>query len=292
MAKFETNLSAKDKVTIAIVLFVGVMFAFVWYAIKPAITSINSIGEDIDQAKITEAQYRGKIMNLTSAETIFGSVTGDLYDSTDDYYEVMTSSQIDRMMTNYVLSFGLFPEDLTISMPLGPVDEVPYVYSEAALRRSASSVEATPTPTPIEVNTGLSSSSDSGTSAAENNTANVANASIVESLIVPYGQARDAAGSTSSSGVQAANLTLVMSGDEASCQALIDDLCTNPSVRITGFNWLEEDMVEQINEETGSRDLVGSGIIRLQVNLRLYMTNVTDYEEAVSAAVEAAGAEG
>jgi hypothetical protein len=83
-----------------------------------------------------------------------------------------------------------------------------------------------------------------------------------------------------------------MSGDEASCQALIDDLCTNPSIRITGFNWLEEVMVEQIDEETGSRELVESGMVRLQVNLRLFMTDVTNYEEAVSAAVEAAGAEG
>jgi hypothetical protein len=33
-------------------------------------------------------------------------------------------------------------------------------------------------------------------------------------------------------------------------------------------------------------------MVRLQVDLRLYMTDVTDYDEAVSAAVEAAEAEG
>jgi len=295
MAKFETNLSAKDKVTIAIVLFVGLMFAFVWYAIKPVITNINSLNEDIEQAKITQAQYKGKIMNLTSAETIFDSVTEDLYSSTSDFYELMTSSQIDRMMTNYVLSFGLFPEDLLISMPTGPVNEVPYTNSGLAAIR-ASSRAATPTPTPIEVNSNTAGTSNSSnaedSSSSERNSASAANASNVESLIVPYSQARSLAGSTQSSGVYAADVTFVMSGSESTCQALIDDLCTNPSVRITGFEWLENVSIEQIDEETGFRVLVETDVVRLQVNLRLYMTDVTDYDEAVSAAVEAAGSEG
>lgn len=289
MAKFETNLSAKDKITIAVVLFAGLMFVFVWYAIKPAVTSISSLNEDIEQASITQAQYKGKIMNLASAEAIFDSVTTDLYASTDDFYEVMTSSEIDRMMTSYVLSFGLFPEDLIITMPEGTIYEIPYNFSELGMTRLTPR-RADPTPTPVEVDTSLSASDD--TDETESNPANTANSSNVESLMVPYSQARDEAGSTEYSGVCAADVTLVISGDEWVCQALIDDLCTNPSVRITGFNWLEEVMVTQVDEESGTSTLVESGMVRLQVDLRLYMTDVTDYDEAVSAAVEAAEAEG
>lgn len=290
MAKFETNLSAKDKITIAVVLFAGLMFVFVWYAIKPAVTSISSLNEDIEQASITQAQYKGKIMNLASAEAIFDSVTTDLYASTDDFYEVMTSSEIDRMMTSYVLSFGLFPEDLVISMPEGTIAEVPYSFSELGMTRSATR-RAAPTPTPIEISTDDTSDSEDDDSSS-NSFAASATSSNVESLMVPYSEARNSAGSTESSGVCAADVTLVMSGDEAVCQALIDDLCTNPSVRITGFNWLEEVMVTQVDEESGTSTLVESGMVRLQVDLRLYMTDVTDYDEAVSAAVEAAEAEG
>ena len=106
MAKLETNLSAKDKATIAIVLFVGAVFVFSWYAIRPAIMSIRSLSDDIDQAKIQEIQCRGKVMSLASAESVFEKVVTDLNDSTSGYYEIMTSSQIDRMVTNYVLSSG------------------------------------------------------------------------------------------------------------------------------------------------------------------------------------------
>lgn len=288
MAKLETNLSNKDKATIAVVLFVGIVFAFSWYAIRPSIMSIRSLSDDIEQAKIEEAQSRGKVMSLAGAESVFGRVVTDLQDSTDDYYEVMTSSQIDRMVTNYVLSFGLFPEDLYITMPTGPVEESPYVYSQAA-DRQANMVVATPTPTPDPLADAVSSVS-STVSSVVGGTA--ADATQVESLFVPYNQARDVALSTQASNVQAADLIFVMTGSESSCQALIDDLCRKPSVRITGFSWMSVDRVEQVNEVTGDVELVEPDYVRLQVSVRLYMTDVADYEALVSDAVEAAGAEG
>ena len=288
MAKLNTNLNNKDKATIAIVLFIGAVFAFSWYGIRPTIMSIRSLSDDIDQAKIVEVQSRGKVMSLASAESVFERVVGDLRDSTDDYYEVMTSSQIDRMATNYVLSFGLFPEDLYINMPTGPIEESPYGYSTAAARQS-NRVVAAPTPTPDPLENAVNSISDTVSSAVNGTDTS---AMQVESLYVPYSQARDAAASTAASGVQAADLTLVMTGSETACQALIDDLCRKPAVRITGFSWMRVEPVEQINEETGEVEIVNPDYVRLQVSVRLYMTNVADYEALVSDAVEAAGAEG
>ena len=288
MAKLETNLSAKDKATIAVVLFVGIVFAFSWYAIRPTVMSIRSLSDDIDQAKVVEIQSRGKVMSLTSAESAFGRVVSDLRDSTDGYYDVMTSSQIDRMATNYVLSFGLFPEDLYITMPNGPVEEIPYTYSPAAIRQ-ASMVIATPTPTPDPVAEAVNDVSDTVNSFVNG----VASDEMqVESLFVPYNQARDAATTTSFSGVRAVDLTLVMTGSESACQALIDDLCRKPAARITAFSWMTVEPIEQLNEETGRIELIEPDYSRLQVSVRLYMTNVADYEALVSDAVEAAGAEG
>ena len=285
MAKLDTNLSNKDKATIAVVLFVGAVFAFSWYAIRPTVMSIRSLSDDIEQAKIVEAQSRGKVMSLTSAESVFDKVVTDLRDSTDDYYDVMTSSQIDRMATNYVLSFGLFPEDLYISMPNGPVDEIPYQYSQAAHTQVREAI-ATPTPDPLEeLNTAVGDSVSTVTGNAQESTQ-------VESLFVPYNQARDMATSTHYSGVMAADLTMVMTGSESACQALIDDLCHKPSIRLVGFEWSRVEPINVVDEETGEVVRVESDTYRLRVDLRLYMTDVADYEALVSDAVEAAGAEG
>lgn len=288
MAKLETNLSNKDKITIAVVLFIGAVFAFSWYAIRPTVMKIRSLSDDIEQARIEEAQSRGKVMGLNSAEAVFDRVTSDLADSTDDYYDVMTSSQLDRMATNYVLSFGLFPEDLYISVSGVPVEEVPYIYSLAAFNQAMTTPAPTPEPEPVLPTTQGAGGAASNTNEADNQ----AQSTQVDSLFVPYSQARDAATSTSNSGVYAADLTLVMTGSQSACQALIDDICSKHSIRITGFTWLAVDPIEQTNEETGAVELVEPDYVRLQVNVRLYMADVADYASLVSDAVQAAGAEG
>lgn len=296
MAKFETNLSQKDKMTIVGFLAFAGVFMFAWFGIRPAVTDIKSLSDDIDHATVVEAQYRNKIINLSSSEAIFERAVSDLNDTTADFYEKMPSSSIDRMMTNYVLGFGLYPEDLYIGMPNGPVEEVPYIYSEAMARQVSSVVEEVtePTPTPIEVSIGLSSGSSSSTQTAESGSAgsNFAAETLVESLVVPYTSAMNSAGSTSSSGVEAVDITMIMTGNPDTCQALIDDLSTQPSVRITGFTWSAVDQVERINEETGEVELVDSDDVRLKVDIRLYMVDIVDYEASVTEAVEAVAAEG
>ena len=287
MAKFETNLSEKDKITIAILLFGAAVFMFAWFMIRPTITQINEISDDIDQETVIQTTYRNKLINLASAESAFDTVTAELADSTSDFYESMRSSGIDRMMTNYVMSFGLYPEDLTITMPDGPVAEIPYQYSEAMINQTERAYVPTPTPTPVV--TRAADSSDSG-SESQSLSASAA-ATMVDSLFVPYQDARIKATSTETSGVECASITIVVNGSAAACQAMIDDLCTKPSLRITGFAWSAVDSIEVFDEETGTVEIVDSGLMRLRVNINLYMADIADYQALVAEAAETAEAE-
>ena len=283
MAKFETNLSNKDKVTIAIVLFIALLFVVVWYGIRPVIIDINNLNDDIDQTRTISDQYKGKIMNLSSAESAFSRVTTDLSDSTSGFYPVMSSSEVDRMVTNYVLGFGLLPEDLIINMPDTAVEELPYLYSGAMADMVNSVITPTPTPTPVEI--GL-------TSETEESSSEEYTPVMVDSLFTPYNMSRDTVNSTMFSGIEAATVSVVMMGDERICQSLLDDLVTKPSIRVTGFEWIKIEENQQYNEETGEYETVDNGMIRLRIDIRVYMMDVTDYNALVEEAVESAGAEG
>lgn len=284
MAMIETNLSKKDKITIAIVLFVGVMFCFAWYLIKPAIADIRTLTDEIEQAENTQQLYRNKIINLSSAESVFNMAVTDLYDSTSGFYGDMTSSEVDRMITTYLLGRGLFPEELYITMPSGPVEEVPYLYSDA-FHSLVNNVAA-----PVQPEEDIMGEEDTDEDSSSSD--NSLQSTVVDSLFVPYNQAKSEATSTSYSGVECADVTIVVNGDEAICQALIDDLCTNPSVRIRGFEWLEVQRVQQYNEETGTTEYITPDYHRLRMDLRIYMADVADYEAMVDEAVESVGAEG
>ena len=269
----QTNLSKKDKMTIAVVLFAGLVFVFIWYLIRPNIKSITAISDKIEQAQLTQSQYKNKLINLASGEAIYNKTVSDFKESTSDFYPLMNSSEIDRMVTSYVLKSGLFSENLTIKMPLAAAEEKPYIHSPLANKRSSKSS------TTVERST-IATPTTSGGSTASSTT----KSATVDSLITPYENARNKSKSTSSSGVQCANLTLVVTGKQKDCQALIDDLCTKPSVRITSFEW-EKTKIERVNPETGYKEIVDSGNARLKISVNLYMADITDYETAVSDAV-------
>ena len=275
--KFDSNLSAKDKKTIALVLGAAVVFMFGWFGIRPTINDILELDGDIDTARLTQTEYKNKIINLSSAEVIFDRAVTDLSDSTEDYYPIMQSSDIDRMMTSYVLGFGLYPESMNITMPTDPVVEAPYAYSDILV----SNIIAAPTPTPTPVVTTTPAATNS-----ENNTTQMPEQ--VDSLFVPYNNARSSAVSTAASGIYCVTLSYTVTGSEEDCQALIDDLSVKPSIRLTGFEWQEVDPIAVLDEEEGTIEYVESDMVRLRVDFNLYMTDIADYEEIVEEAVDAA----
>lgn len=242
----QTNLAKKDRITIAVILFAGVIFMFIWFLIKPTISSIITLNDKIEEAEIKQTENKNKIMYLRSAEDLYAKAVNDLNESTVDFYEIMDSSEIDRMVTSYVLKKGLFSENLLINMSNEPVNESPYIYAD------------------IDNSTYEIPSANGGT----------------DTLLTPYITARSNATSTGSSGVQRVALTLVVTGSRQTCQAFIDDISTKPAVRVTGFEWGKVEYIEVYNEETGRYEQKNSGKVRLRISFNLYMAEIADYEIA------------
>ena len=276
--KFESNLNDKDKKTIALVLGAAVVFMFGWFGIRPTVNDILELDGDIDTASLKQTEYKNKIINLSSAETIFGRAVNDLSDSTEEYYPMMQSSDIDRMMTSYVLGFGLYPENMNITMPVDPVVEAPYVYSDIE------PVTVTPAPLPTTAPTPAPAASSTG---SDNSGSTEYMPEQVDSLFAPYNDARSSAVSTASSGIYCVTLSYTVTGSEEACQALIDDLSVKPSIRLTGFEWQEVDPIAE-EQEDGTIVYIEADTVRLTVNFNLYMTDIADYEEVVQEAVDAA----
>ena len=178
------------------------------------------------------------------------------------------------LQSSYILKSGLFAEYLSIDISDEAVDESPYLYSNIKVKKPT----ATPTPTPSK-----SSSSSSSSSSAKTGEA-------VEDLLTPYRSARNSASSTKYSDIQEVTLKIIVTGSYEDCQAFIDDICTKESVRITGFEWSEVDKIEVVNSVTGKVEMVDSGLVRLNIRVKLYMADIEDYDSVVSDAVNEATA--
>ena len=80
---------------------------------------------------------------------------------------------------------------------------------------------------------------------------------------------------TAGSGILCVKLSIVVEGDKEAEQAIIDDLTHNPSVRVTGFNWVKLDPQTFILED-GSVFIVDSELTQLHLSVNLYMKDMAE----------------
>lgn len=271
--KFDTNLRPQDKRTIGIVLYVAVVALFCWYLIRPAWIKLGDLDDKIAQAEATRTENRMKTLNLGSAEVLYDKAVTDIVASSADFYDIMDNSEIEKMGTKYILSYGLTPVDFIIDLRDGsPVAEVPYLYSDITAVSTTQTetitntvVISTPTPTPKSI---FNFSSNTRTNMA---------ALDVQSLQVYYNEAIANANTTVYSEAQCAKITIVIQGPEAKCQQLIDDITKNPSIRVRGFSWGDVTPVYYEDAE-GNKTLMNGGYKELKIDLNFYMAEKPQFD--------------
>ena len=258
--KFDSSLKPQDKKTIAIVLYAAIVLLFCWYMIRPAWLKISELDDKIKEATTTQQENRMKSINLGSAEVLYDKAVTDITASTRDFYDVMDNSEIEKMGTEYILNFGLTPVNFSINLRDGSYfAEVPYKYAEIV---GSSSVPVSVVDT-LEITGTADNTAISGID--------------VQSLQLFYTNAVSGVTSTESSEVECARITIVVRGSQTKCQAMIDDLSHNPSIRVTEFSWSNTDEIWVVDAD-GNRTLVNAGDRQLTISLNFYMTDKPQFE--------------
>lgn len=262
--KFDSSLRPQDKKTIAIVLYVAVVILFGWYMIRPAWLKLSELDDKIEQANLTKQEYTMKSINLGTAEVLYEKAVTDIENSTGIFYDVKDNSEIEKMGTEYVLKCGLTPVDFTIDLRDGSaIAEVPYQYSDITVSSSVTEPTVTTTTTTDTAIPATGSAAFTGID--------------VQSLQSFYSNAIIGVDSTTPSEVQCARITMVVRGSQSKCQAMIDDLSHNPSIRVTGFAWTSPKEI-WIEDEDGNKTLVNAGEMELTISLNFYMTDKPHFE--------------
>lgn len=252
----ETKITERDKKLLYILGFIVIVFIFGWIIMRPMFVTIKKTEKSITAAENLKRQNELKVSGVRSAGTVVERFRADLDESMADYYTLMDSSEIDKLITSYVLGKGLYAKDLVISMPKHTVDELPYAYSEAAIKAAR-----------------LQAIADNGSSYDDSVSADSAMGEVFEyseSPVEAYTDAKKDVSSTRSAGVYCADIKIVMTGDPDKEQALLDEVMYMPSVRLTGFAW--DDMAPvAVTDEEGVTEIVETNDKQLTVMLNLYM---------------------
>jgi hypothetical protein len=219
------------------------------------------------------------VIGLASAENLTDKFSSDLADSTSVYYDYMDSSEIDKLVTSYILRKGLRARDLTIGMPDGYVSETPYIYSDLPVYTGSAYVETTDADS--QENTDDEEEKIKSSSYYKDAVLGMLTGSQPEEITIvatpmeSYVAGTSSATSTTSSGILCVKLSIVVEGDPKTEQAMIDELSHNPSLRVTGFNWIKLDPVTYVLDD-GSIVVVESELNQLQISVNLYMKDKTE----------------
>ena len=289
--KFSSALTAKDKKLLYFLLFVVVIFFFGWCLIRPLYKKIVATSERIEIESALKNSNEAKVLGLASARISTEQFEEDYKDSTSVYYDHMDSSEIDKLVTTYILQRGLSARSLTINIDENNSTQ-PYAHSAMVARRG-NTVTASADPTD-ELSTDLSNTAASTTDTAEDTEKKKnyfkdavfgfltgyesSQITMVASPTEEYSISLRRASDTSVSGIDCVHLEIVVDGDEAKEQAIIDDLSKNPSVLITGFTWITLDPITYLQED-GSLIIYQSPQKQLRLSVDLYMLEETTTQE-------------
>lgn len=111
-----TTISEKDK-KLLIKLVIGLaIFGLVYLIIRPLYEQNTSLAEEIQRESYLQNDYKLKITTLPAMMMVTQEDEETLTNASKQFFPVMTSTQIDDVITSQVMSYGLVARDLGINM--------------------------------------------------------------------------------------------------------------------------------------------------------------------------------
>lgn len=112
--QMQTKLTNRDKFLLSLLAFVLIGVGFIYYLIMPALQRIDDLDLEIADAQIAQQEMKLKIASYPDYQKQMTDLAQTAYDETIDYYDLMSSQEVDREITSIVLANGLESVGLNI----------------------------------------------------------------------------------------------------------------------------------------------------------------------------------
>lgn len=123
------GISKRDQLILFLLGIFLIVVVIGYWGVRPQFRKMASIQNEIEEEEETKRENTMKISQLPMLEAECEEYQKVIDEYQDDFYSVMTSDEIDRMLTSQALSLGLSAYDLEITMPDAPSDRLAYQYS-------------------------------------------------------------------------------------------------------------------------------------------------------------------
>ncbi|SEQ11179.1 hypothetical protein SAMN02910369_01229 [Lachnospiraceae bacterium NE2001] len=299
----KSNMTERDK-KLLVGMFIGVIIVAIGYwGILPQVKQYRSLAGKIEKEEDTQKINKQKLLNVGTIEIQADNYEQKIAERRDEFYPIMTSSEIDRMMTEMAVGHGLNVYDLSFNMPNSPTSRMAYKNSSLYTWQVQAMSEYTP-----EDN---SSSSDSSTdllstdSDDEDDSPLSTSSTMTEQDLMNDVMGGEEGGYQPNTDIYAVPVTITVGGDLYDLEQFIDEINTlEKRALLLGYSWGEfRDIVRRdaegnIISSTSGSTTIESGVSTddltdvtvevitrksLTVRLEIYMCDTTDVATSTDA---------
>ena len=228
--KITTEITDRDKKLLLFLAIFVIVVVFGFFIIRPLAETDAALKEELAVQEELQSRTRQKLMLLPSMQANVEKTEEELAAAAEDFYPVMKSQEIDKLLTGIALSWGLESRQLVIQMPEEEMILDPFYASQAALEEMLSQA------------IGQDGEEQTDT---------------VQKTSTPF------------YGIYAAQVMLTVKGERSVLEQMADEISEDyPAIRITGAVWGKEN--SSLRNEEGEYVSSLNDTLQLQMEIYMY----------------------
>ncbi len=124
--KLELKITQHDKKLLYFLAIFVIVVGFGFLVIRPLVVANLEVSKKLSVAQEQKSDLEQKVGLSTSSKKVYDTLSKDLEKSVANFYPMMKSEEIDKMITDLLLDYGVFSRDLDIQVGTDEVELKPY----------------------------------------------------------------------------------------------------------------------------------------------------------------------
>lgn len=124
--KLELKITQHDKKLLYFLAIFVIVVGFGFLVIRPLVIANLEVSKKLSVAQEQKSDLEQKVGLSTSSKKVYDTLSKDLEKSVANFYPMMKSEEIDKMITDLLLDYGVFSRDLDIQVGTDEVQLKPY----------------------------------------------------------------------------------------------------------------------------------------------------------------------
>ncbi len=131
----KSNMTERDKKLLTFMFVIVIVVGIGYWGILPQLSTYRELADQIEDEEATQKINKQKLLNLGFLQGAVDDYTKKIAERKEEFYQIMSSSEVDRMMTEIADGENLVIYDLSFSIPTSPTARLAYKNSALYVRQ-------------------------------------------------------------------------------------------------------------------------------------------------------------